>query len=281
MVRIKQLAILMTCHNRKEKTIKCLQHLFQQVDSGIRYNLEVFLVDDGSTDGTSNLVRQTYPEVNIIQGDGNLYWNRGMHVAWEAATKFSFDAFVWLNDDTYLYKSAIIELINSMEETNAKSIICGMIESPTIKGEVTYGGGTHVNRKFVMNKPLGKLQSCNIINGNCVLVPIDVHSQVGNLDWSFIHSIGDNDYSLRAKKLGILSYTTGIFIGTCSKSGTFRQWCQPNVLFIKRLENLYSPLGHSHPFQYFRFEFRHFGILLAIKHFISIHLRVAFPKLWK
>ena len=45
--------------------------------------LKVFLVDDGSTDGTSQAIKEKFPQVNII--NGNLYWSRGMHIAWEKA----------------------------------------------------------------------------------------------------------------------------------------------------------------------------------------------------
>ena len=52
-----KIATLLTCHNRKEKTLKCLnsitaQHIPKQVGK-----IDVFLVDDGSTDGTSEAVK--------------------------------------------------------------------------------------------------------------------------------------------------------------------------------------------------------------------------------
>ncbi len=49
--------------------------------------LSVYLVDDGSSDGTGDAVRQAYPSVSVIRGDGTLFWNRGMRKAWEDALK--------------------------------------------------------------------------------------------------------------------------------------------------------------------------------------------------
>ena len=70
-----RIAAIITCHNRKEKTLVCLKSLFQIIQ-----NIDVFLTDDGSTDGTSEAVKKIYPQVNIIQGDGNLFWSRGMYI---------------------------------------------------------------------------------------------------------------------------------------------------------------------------------------------------------
>ena len=43
-----KIAAILTCHNRKEKTLACLHSLFSIIST-----IDVFLVDDGSTDGTS------------------------------------------------------------------------------------------------------------------------------------------------------------------------------------------------------------------------------------
>ena len=64
-----QLAVLMTCHDRRDITLVCLQTLYQQ--DAI---FDVFLLDDGSSDGTSEAVKQHYPNVKILPGNGNLFW---------------------------------------------------------------------------------------------------------------------------------------------------------------------------------------------------------------
>ena len=43
------ISVLMTCHNRRELTLKCLGLLLSQIGEDAR----VYLVDDGSTDGTA------------------------------------------------------------------------------------------------------------------------------------------------------------------------------------------------------------------------------------
>ena len=81
---------MLTCYNRVEKTIKCLEEVFEQANKS-KLNLEVILVDDGSTDGTAESVRQKFPQVCVLMGDGTLFWNRGMHLAFGEALKKDFD----------------------------------------------------------------------------------------------------------------------------------------------------------------------------------------------
>jgi GT2 family glycosyltransferase len=277
---MKHVAVLMTCHNRKPQTLSCLQNLFGQQGLNQLFTLQVYLVDDGSTDGTGQDVAARFPAVKIIQGSGELYWNRGMHTAWKAAATDQPDFYLWLNDDTELYADALVKMLAAGKATNYESIICGSIESPTKKGELTYGGGSMVNKKFVLNYPDGEARKCDIINGNCVLIAHSIFVKVGNLDWRFVHAIGDHDYGLRAMRVGISSLSTGSFVAKCATHDHLPKWCLPKIRLRDRIKNLYSPLGYSHPHQFFIFEQRHFGTFVALKHYLSIHLRVFIPQLW-
>lgn len=51
MDQFKRIAVLMTCHNRRETTLKCLSSLYDQaLPSGVTF--KTYLVDDGCADGT-------------------------------------------------------------------------------------------------------------------------------------------------------------------------------------------------------------------------------------
>ena len=81
---LNRIAVLLTVYNRKESTIKCLRNL-HQCEMPIDNELEVFITNDGCTDGTPEAIREEFPEVHIVEGDGTLYWNRGMIAAWKEA----------------------------------------------------------------------------------------------------------------------------------------------------------------------------------------------------
>jgi GT2 family glycosyltransferase len=272
----KKVAILITCHNRRQKTIDCLNALHQAyvIDNLI---FKVYLVDDGSTDGTGEAVKKNFPEVQIILGSGDLYWNRGMHLAWQtAALDKKHDYFLWLNDDVILYKN-VFEIIYNDSKDKPDSIICGSMQS-SYGGEVSYGG-KKVYGKLI--KPNGKPQKITLFNGNFVLIPQSVYTQIGMVDPIFPHAIGDYDYSLRALKNGIESYIASEFCGICKINEKLPAWCTPKTPILKRIKSLYSPLGSAHPYYFFLYERRNYGLTRAIKHLITIHLRLIFPSLWK
>lgn len=275
-IPILDIAVLITCHNRKDKTLQCLQHLYQQQGLGKEFSLTVFLVDDGSTDGTSEAIKTKFSIVNKIQGDGTLYWNRGMHLAWKtAASTNDFDYYLWLNDDTTIFEDAINNTLNSSKSLKKESILCGCTQSFENQ-KITYGG----RKNSVLLEPNGSLQQCDLINGNFVLIPKIIYNKVGMLDTLFHHGLGDHDYGLRAKKAGFDSFITSSFIGYCEQNNFVNMCFRQNVSVTKRLKHLYSPLGVN-PIVYFKYDKRHFGLKSAIKHFFSIHLQVLFPRLWK
>ncbi len=282
---IPNIAVLITSHNRKQKTLECLSNLYNQTGFNTQFSLFVYLVDDGSSDGTGVAVRQQFPLVNVILGTGDLYWNRGMHLAWKTAVKSkqNFDHFLWLNDDVILYEDGLKHLLECSKFSNYESIICGVFEETKNTGIISYGGGNLIGKTYLENKlNTETLQACDILNGNCVLIPDNVYKVVGLIDPIFPHALGDHDYGLRAKKRNRMSYTTKKIIGSCKRNILPPKWCLPEVSLLKRLRSLYSPIGNSHPYYYTIFYvYRHFGLLKATKNLITIHLRVLFPSLWQ
>ena len=120
-----KIAVLLTCYNRKEKTLNSLQSL-NNAKKIKNTQLDIYLVDDGSIDGTSNSVSKLFNNVKIIKGNGDLFWNRGMHLAWTSAVNnCDYDFYFWLNDDTLINNDTIEILLNTSQDKRHKSIIVG------------------------------------------------------------------------------------------------------------------------------------------------------------
>lgn len=257
------LAVLLTCHNRKEKTLTCLRKLYEQNIRDVE--IDVFLVDDGCTDGTAEAVSEEFPQIHIIQGDGSLFWNRGMCLAWEEARKEGkYDAYLWLNDDTMLSVDALA-VINKCSNEYPDSIVVGSISSTINSAVVTYGG---YSKNKIIN-PVNKFIECDTFNGNCVLIPSVVSDKIGYLDSYYRHSMGDFDYSWRAVNNGIKCIVTPV-IGTCDRNPPEPCWDKGNI--VQRFKKLYSPLGNN-PFEAFHC-FKKQSYLKAAFLFVYIHLRV-------
>lgn len=272
---MKLIAVLLTVHNRKEKTLRCLQNLFKQ-EIPVGYQMDVYLTDDGCTDGTPEAIRTQYPQIHIIKGDGNLFWNRGMYIAWEAAAKSQdYDYYLWLNDDTFVYFTMLTTLLKVSEEKGNHAIIIGATQSLN-HSQPTYGGRLG-NGKIPI--PNGTAVEVTHFNGNIVLVPMYVYHILGNLDYYFTHSKGDFDYGLRAKEKGIKMYQAGEFLGECDLHETIDRWCNPEIPFNQRWKALHRPTGMP-PKETFHLEKKHCGVMKASFHYCTIYLRCLFPKLW-
>lgn len=254
------IAVLMTCFNRREGTLRCLQNLFR-----VRLDLDVYLVDDGSTDGTSVAVENRFPAVKVIPGQGNLFWTRGMHMAWRQASAKRYRFYLWLNDDVVLTEDFLDELLSCTEITGGRAIISGIIDSHD-HASIIYGAADE-NKKLL--QPNGKMQEVINMNGNVVIVPNEVFEVLGNLDPVFHHDLGDVDYGLRARAKGIPVLTTRKVVGSCDVNDLCRvRLCRANLL--QRFKRLYSPLG-SPPVLNFYFRVRHYGIVNAVTYYIYIH----------
>src|SRR5918998_6020285 len=107
-----RIAALAACHNRRRKTLSALEALFnQKLPPGV--SLRVYLLDAGSTDGTPHAVQNAFPEVELLRGDGSLFWNGGMRLAFSQALTVGYDYYLWLNDDTILEGEALANLLHT------------------------------------------------------------------------------------------------------------------------------------------------------------------------
>jgi GT2 family glycosyltransferase len=272
---MKKIAVLLTVFNRKDKTLPCLHNLFLQ-ELPKDFVLEVFLVNDGCTDGTPEAVKAQFPLVNIINSKGDLFWNQGMRLAWNTASKqHNFDFFIWLNDDTVLMENAIAHLLNCYKEvltkTTISSIITGACMESMQNPVFSYGGRTE--EKSV--EPNGSLQQCKYINGNIVLVPREIFNEIGVLSNDYTHGMGDYDYGLRAQQKGFLCYTTKDYIAICPINKGIPVWCNPSISFKNRKESFYSPLGLNIK-EYLVFR-KKFWPILWISYALKAYLRLLFP----
>lgn len=273
---MKYIAVLLTVFNRKDKTVECLGNLFKQ-KLPKDFALEVFLTNDGCTDGTPEVVHGKFPNVHIIDGDGSLFWNRGMYTAWkEAANTRPYDYFLWLNDDTFIYEGAISYMIDSLNDLGGNCILAGATCSPSDSSFTTYSG--FVNKEMLQVN--GTFQRVKKFNGNFVLIPRIVFLKMGFNDPYYRHSFGDIDYGLRAGKIGIRCYITAKHIGTCAAHEKQIACFDRHLSIKKRLKAFYSPLGMN-PFEFYHMNVRTEGFFKAILVFVSTHIRVFFPKLWE
>ncbi|WP_017651403.1 glycosyltransferase family 2 protein [Fortiea contorta] len=249
-MNIKHLAVLMTCHNRREKTLTCLQQLSQQ-NLPANVKIQVYLVDDYSTDGTREAVISAYPDIKVIQGNGNLFWNGGMRLAFAEAIQLNYDYYLWLNDDTLLYSEAVNTLLTTSDNLKSlghhQAIVVGSTQDPET-GVLTYGGMVRDSwwhpLKFSLVQPDVEAKPCLTMNGNCVLIHREVVQSIGNLDATFTHNTGDIDYGLRAQKHNCSIWIVPGYVGTCENNVSgLKIWEQTNKSLREQWHQVNQPKG--------------------------------------
>ena len=111
-----QLAVLLTCFNRKATTLRCLEQLNKQ---NITASMDVFLCDDGSTDGSLELLKSMDLDSKITLFEsphmGKAFaLNKGLqHV--------KTDYTITVDSDTILHPLAVRNIMNKLLNSSKKT----------------------------------------------------------------------------------------------------------------------------------------------------------------
>ncbi len=272
------LAVLLTCFNRREKTLGTLRSLETQ-SARIKRKPHVILVDDGSRDGTAEAVLAGFPATELIRGSGSLFWNGGMRVAFGRAKEIGFDYYLLLNDDTVLVPDCLDTLLETSQKLAGQGIsaIVAASTCDPVTGKRTYGGTRRLLRwngvKYIRLEPLpDREQRCDTMNGNCVLIPAPVAERLGNLEATFSQQFGDYDYGFRATWAGLAVYIAPGYLGTCTNNPVAGTWRDTSAPFRTRWQQMMSAKGL--PFaEWFLFSRRHCGYLWPL-YFLSPYIKV-------
>jgi GT2 family glycosyltransferase len=171
--------------------------------------------------------------VDLIQGDGQFFWNGGMRVAMSRAMAANPDFILWLNDDTMIQPATIAVMLHTHDERvrlgDSTAIVVAAFADLT-NGQLTYSGMRRLGSRwrplaFRRVEPGYEPLRCDTMNGNCVLLPQAAWQSVQNFEAGFIHVLGDFDYGLRATAMGIPIWLAPGVLGTCSRDserGTFK-----------------------------------------------------------
>jgi GT2 family glycosyltransferase len=218
--------IVIPVFNRKEFTRNCLKSL-----SGQSYrDYKIIVVDDGSTDGTTEMIASEFPSVHIIKGDGNLWWagatNAGVEYVLKNEKASSTDYILTLNNDLevnndYLGKLASCASENPKAILGSVSVDISNVEKMNYCGvswnefsgkycskakDYSYSFTELINQKQILNS--------DMLPGRGTLIPIKVFLEIGLYDSkNFPQYAADEDFSLRARRNGWeLLVPTGTFL---------------------------------------------------------------------
>lgn len=196
------LYIVTAVHNRYSITEKFIEQLKNQTYQDYR----LVLVDDGSTDGTADMVSKNLPGSVILRGNGNLWWGGALHMAYQHLKKVvdAEDIVFLCNDDItidpgfldkgrrYLtkYPKKLISALGIDRDTGKR------VDGAEYRDPITADG----------HKLIG--QDGNCASTRALFLRGDVYKRIGGMHPVLLpHYCSDFEYTLRAARKGYPSVT--------------------------------------------------------------------------
>lgn len=209
--------IIIPVYNRINLTLKCIDSICKQK---IFDELNIFIVDDGSTDNTSEIINHRYPFIKIIKGTGNLFSAGCFQLAISIVLKKCNlkDWILLISNDSELAPDTIIQLVNFAKLKKRKVLAGAMAinlkDRQTIirSGAIVYSWFFNILKHVYDGKKVNELanlepRKVDFIPGRCLLHPVEMFKKVGNYNSKkFKHYGNDEEFSIRAKKNGYASF---------------------------------------------------------------------------
>ena len=201
----KRVELVTPVHNRRDITLQCLRSLSRIDRTGL--DIHIIVVDDGSTDGTGDAIRDQFPDVQVIRGDGNLWYTAGTNLGIKAALGRNPDFILCFNDDSIFDEKAVRALVECAER-NPGSVVGALLllwDQPHRIFQVApiwrtfRGGWQHRSQQTVWTVPSEEF-SVEMIVGNCVLYPKKAFDIFGLPDPKISAQYGDAEFTTRIRR---------------------------------------------------------------------------------
>lgn len=114
----KKIAVIIVTYNGIKWIERCLGSLVES-----HCPSEVFIVDNGSTDGTVEFIENNYSSYHLIKSEENLGFGRANNLAIRKAYESGFEYFFLLNQDAWVEKDAFGVLVDLMEQNPTYGVV--------------------------------------------------------------------------------------------------------------------------------------------------------------
>ncbi len=231
------LSLIIPTYNARELLAACLQSIHQNPPSE---SFEIIVVDDASADGTSEMVRNCFPQVLLLRNEVNQHYARSNNRAIEHARGQYLHL---LNNDTIVLPNALDHMLSFLREhpeagavgsrlLNGDGTIQWSVKSLPNPGSALFGSRSIIARMFPNNpysrkhlqhigRDLTKPFVAGYVSSASIMMPRKVIDQVGGLDRRLSYHV-DADYCKRISDSGYKCYylPTATIIHFGHKGGT-------------------------------------------------------------
>ena len=252
-VEVPELSICILNWNGGKFLSRCLESIY---NSRISLSFEIILIDNQSTDGSFNRVKEKYPKLITILNSENSGFSKGNNLALKVCKGQNV---LLLNPDTIVYQDSLEQMVSFLDTVPAAGI-CGcslrhpdtnVLESsarsfPTLVPllfNLTYLDRLFPRSHFFSHYQMTYLDfsattqcptEVDWVTGACLMIRKEAMNQIGTLDEKLFMYCEDVDWCFRCKQIGMkVYYLPGILIGHFrGQSSKQRQKIQKNALSV-------------------------------------------------
>jgi len=196
--------VVIPLYNKVEFTRACLASL-ETAKNKTPYRL--FLVDNGSTDGTTQLLDEWADRATVLKPGQNLGFSGGNNLG---ASNGSSPYLLFLNNDTIAEDGWLDRLFEEVEANPEVGIVGPKLLYPnrTIQHagiEIINGTPDHVHRNAPEDHAAANLErDLDMVTGACLVIRRDLFSALGGFDEQYVNGVEDVDLCLRARDRGFV-----------------------------------------------------------------------------
>ncbi|MHB0989101.1 MAG: glycosyltransferase family 2 protein [Bellilinea sp.] len=211
------LSVCIVSFNTRALLRDCLNSLFSSIT---RYSYEVIITDNGSSDGSQEMLAAEFPRVQVIRNDTNQGYTRPMNQALQAGKGRYL---MQLNPDTLLHAGLIDTLVDYMDASPQVGICTpkvlnsdGTLQKQCRRSAARpwdaisyilglsrlFPGSRFFGRYLMEYLPDDQIAEVEAVSGSCMLIRRAVIEQIGYLDEQFFAYQEDAEFCFRARKAG-------------------------------------------------------------------------------
>lgn len=204
------LSIVLVCWNNKAYLDPCLNSLYE---TGMRNSFDVVVVDNGSTDGSQQMLAEKYPTVRIIQNMSNVGLGKASNQGIQATTGRYV---LLLNNDTIVNGESFDAMVDFLEQKPKAGAVGGKLLNPDGSIQACYNYFSTLSEEFLIATRLGEIfnsgypsvlrgdeiRSVDWLSSACLMVRRAAFDQIGLLDEGYFIYGDEADLQYRLKKAG-------------------------------------------------------------------------------